>query len=521
MATIFTAQNNTTVVVPWRADLAGLIPHARAIDFKGERMLVMPNGPDETRLCRNLGLLVPSPVLTRYEWPVVHGRAPWEAQKLTTALLVENPAAYVLSTMGTGKTRAVIYACDYLLKMGIIKKVLISAPLSTLTEVWERELFATLPLARVKVLYGDRAKRLTLLDQDAEFYIINHHGLPMLKTELAAKGFDVGVIDELAVFRNKSTELWKGANAVLESTTYKWGLTGAPTPTEPVDAWAQIRLITPTRVARTVGSFRDATMKKISQFRWVPRPDANQIVHASMQPSIRFTRDDVEEIPPTTYVDRQVKLDPMAEKAYKLLFNKMRMKTDDGRSITAVNEGVLHGKLLQVSCGYIYADDKTVYSLPNAARMQGLLETVAECDRKVLVFVPYVHALDGVADSLRRAGHTVGVISGSVGRAARDKIFRDFRQTDDPRIIAAHPATMAHGLNLTEADTIIWYSPYPHPEIYEQANARVPRPGQRHKTLIVHLIATAVERRTVQRLRGQLRMQGLLMDLFHNQEVLL
>jgi SNF2 family DNA or RNA helicase len=110
------------------------------------------------------------------------------------------------------------------------------------------------------------------------------------------------------------------------------------------------------------------------------------------------------------------------------------------------------------------------------------------------------------------------VVHGGTSRAARDKIFTDFQTKDSPRVIVAHPQTLAHGLTLTEANTIIWYSPTTSLEIYEQANARINRPGQQHKTLIVHMIATPIEQATYTRLRTKQRMQSCLLDLFHRQE---
>lgn len=514
---IYAAKGGTQVVVPWQPEIASLIPHAREIAHAGERMLVIPYGRDEAKLCRNLGLPVPSPIMARYDWP--GNRPPWDAQKLTAAMLTESQRAYVLSTMGTGKTRATIWALDFLRREGKVKRVLIAAPLSTLSLVWEQELFAVLPHARVRVLHGERKKRRALLAEDADFYIINHHGLAVLRDELAKRGFGVFVIDELAVLRNKSSQLWKAAATVVDRIPYVWGLTGSPTPTSPVDAYAQVRLLTPNMVPKSIGGFRDLVERKVSQFKWLVRPEANQIVHRAMQPSVRFTREDIMELPPTTYIDRKVMLGAEAKAAYKMLFDKMRVKTGDGRSITAVNEGVLQMKLVQVACGYIYTDNRTVYELPNHDRLKALDDTIMECDRKLLVFVPFVHALNGVATYLRKQGHSVEVVYGATSRAARDKIFNNFRNDADPRIIVAHPQTMAHGLTLTEANTIVWYAPIDKLEIYEQANARVTRPGQTSKTLIVHLSGTPVERAAYRRLKSRASMQGVLLELFAQQEL--
>jgi SNF2 family DNA or RNA helicase len=265
-------------------------------------------------------------------------------------------------------------------------------------------------------------------------------------------------------------------------------------------------------------SFQDQTMRRVSQFKWVPRHDANEIVRTAMSPSVRFTLDDVLELPETLYVDRSVVLDTDAANAYKMLYNKARMLTTQG-TVTAVNEGILQSKLLQVAAGYIYTDSKTVYQLPSSGRLRALEDTIAETDRKILVMVPFLHALSGVAAHLRAKHYDVAVVHGGTSRTLRDKIFTQFQTTTSPRIIVAHPQTLAHGLTLTEANVIVWYSPTTSLDIYEQANARIVRPGQTAKTVIVHLTGTPVESATYTRLRAKAKMQGCLLGLFAQQEL--
>lgn len=508
-------RDGSKLILPWHDGLASVIPHARPLDYNGVRMMVMPNADTEARLARNLGLAVPPPILTAYDWA---GTKPWGIQRTTAAMMVENPRLFVLNTMGTGKSLSALYACDYLLKTGQAKKILVAAPLSTLTPVWEAEVFRFMPHRRVSVVYNsDKKQRIKALAKLADIYVTNHHGLVVMTKELAAAGFDVVVLDELAVFRNRSTGLWKAANQVCEKATWVWGLTGSPTPMSPTDAWAQVKLLSPGKVPRSMTAFRTMTMNQVSQFRWVPKPDATSIVHGVMQPAVRFTREDVMELPPTTYVDRKVELDDVVAKAYRMMHDRLRMASDQG-SITSANEGVLHGKLLQIAMGWVYTDDRTIYALPSKARLDALTEVITETDRKVIVFVPYVHALEGVTEYLRKQGFDTALIHGGVPRHARDKIFTDFQHKDTPRVLVAHPKTMAHGLTLTAANTIVWYAPYPDLEVYEQANARITRPGQTAKTLIVHLHGgTQVERLTYRRLKERAKMQGLLLHLFREQ----
>jgi SNF2 family DNA or RNA helicase len=515
----FITQDGKHVAVPWHAGLSNAVPHARPFEWKGSRMLLMPNSVDEARIARNVGIPVPSPILTRYDWC---GSKPWDIQRDTAALLTESPRCYVLSSMGTGKTRSVLFALDHLMRTGQVQRALIVAPLSTLTPVWERELLQLGMTHRrgVRILYGSREKRLQLLSEDVQICVVNHHGLKVLGDEVKLAGFDVVVLDELAVYRSRRTDLWHAANNLISTpgVKYAWGLTGSPTPNAPTDAWAQIRLITPERTGRSFVHFRDQTMRRLTQFKWVTKPGANELIRQTMQPAVRYTRDDVMELPPCSVVDRSVKLDADAAKAYSMLYNKARILTQDNESISAVNQGVLHNKLLQVSCGFLYTDSHTVYALPNTGRLSALAEVMEETDRKVIVLVPFLHALTGVATHLRNKGHDIAVVHGGTTRAARDKIFNSFQLEASPRIIVAHPQTLQHGLTLTEANTIIWYSPTTSNETYEQANARINRPGQLHKTLIVHLIATPIEQATYTRLRAKQRMQGCLLDLFHKQK---
>jgi SNF2 family DNA or RNA helicase len=513
----FITRDGRHVVVPWDATLANAVPHARDFTWEGERRLLLPNEPEEARVARNVGVPVPAPILTRYDWA---GTQPWDIQRTTAALLTESPRCYVLSSMGTGKTRAVIYATDWLMRTKQASRALIIAPLSTLTPVWERELFQLMLKRRVSILYGSKEKRLKLLKSGADICVINHHGLRVLGQEVQKSGFDIVVLDELAIYRTRNTELWKAARDLvsLDTTRFAWGLTGSPTPNAPTDAWAQVRLLTPERTVRSFVAFQDLTMRKLSQFRWFPKPDANVIVHAAMSPSVRYTRDDVMELPECSVVDRAVKLDTDAAKAYTMMFNKARILTEKNESVSAVNQGVLHNKLLQLSCGFLYTDTKTVYALPAQGRLDALTEVLDETERKVLVLVPFLHALTGVATHLRKHNYDIATVHGGTSRGSRDKIFNDFQMGKSPRIIVAHPQTLSHGLTLTEADTIVWYSPTTSNETYEQANARINRPGQKHKTMIVHMVGTTVERATYTRLRDRQRMQNCLLDLFHKQD---
>ena len=105
------------------------------------------------------------------------------------------------------------------------------------------------------------------------------------------------------------------------------------------------------------------------------------------------------------------------------------------------------------------------------------------------------------------------MVNGDTSKSERDRIFSQFQNTQYPRVLVANAATMSHGLTLTAATTIVWYAPIHSNEIYEQACARVRRPGQTKTTVIAHIAGSEVERKVYQRLETKQSMQGLLLEM--------
>jgi SNF2 family DNA or RNA helicase len=487
-----------------------VIPTARAFDFKGHQLVAVPHRIDEVRVLRNLGIQAPSPVEHHYEWPGLH--KPFKAQMATSSFLTLNPKAFVLNDMGTGKTLATLWAFDYLRTAGLAKKMLVTCPLSTMERTWGDEIFANFPHLNFAILYGSKERRLKLLAQDADVYIVNHHGMKVIEPELAASDIDTFVIDELGVFRNTSTALWKTAHKIAVGRERVWGLTGTPTPNAPTDAFAQCRIIAPERVPKYFGKFRDMVMRQLGQFKWVPRDSATEIVAEAMQPAVRFTRKDCVDLPPTIPLWRHAQLTAEQNKSYKDMVAKLTMEYQ-GEQVQAVNEAVKMSKLVQIACGVVYDGTGTEVSLPNDPRIDVVKEIIEEAAAKVIVFVPFKSVIPMVAKALEAEGYTTAQISGDTSKRARDEIFRAFQHDTDPHVLVAQPAAMSHGLTLTAANVVCWYAPITSNDIFEQANARVVRPGQKHTTLIAMIEGTPVERRIYERLQSKQKLQGTLLDM--------
>jgi SNF2 family DNA or RNA helicase len=472
-------------------------------------------------MLRRLGFDVPAPILSHYDWPGFS--KPFEVQKKTCSLLTLNQRCYVLNGMGTGKTKAMLWAWDYLRTNGLCGKLIVFAPLSTLNFTWAQEVFATLPHRRVVVLHGDKARRTKrLADPDAEIFVINHDGLKVLYEELMNRpDIDVLGIDELAVFRNGQSARTKVMKKYAATMKWAWGMTGGPIPHLPTDAWAQASIITPDTVPKYFGRFREELMLKVSTFKYVPKADAAERAFAALQPAVRFSLDEVTELP--ELIERQVDIDmgPKQKKIYKAMADKAYALTQSGE-ITAANAGAVMMKLLQVAAGWVYQKDASIALLDNTDRVQAMLDDVNATDRKALVFVPFKHALAGISKALSDDGIEHACVSGDTSLTERSEIFNIFQNTSKYRVIAAHPQCLAHGITLTAADLIIWFAPVTSLEIFDQANARIRRVGQKHKQLIKMYQGSPVEKKIYAMLRQSQQVQNHLLDLFEaNNEIAL
>lgn len=510
--TIHISPKHKAIGVPVRADLANLFPSAKQVTIEGNNLLIIRHGMDETKLLRNMGFDIPAPVLSHYDWA---GGTPFDVQKKTAALLTMNARAYVLNGMGTGKTKASLWSWHYLYQRGEAGKLLVVAPLSTLNFTWAREVFQTLPGIKVQVLHGTRAKRIQRFnDPTADVYIINHDGLAVLEGEFANRtDIDTLILDELAVYRNGTASRTKVTRKVAAKMKFVWGMTGSPVPNLPTDAWSQCTVVTPHTVPKYFNRFRDDVMTKVSNFKWVAKQGALDRVLEVMQPAVRFTLDDVVELP--EIVERTIEIDmgPKQAKVYKQMEEHAHTLIAN-KEITAMNAGAVLNKLLQISTGYVYTRDGEVVPLDNDERLTALVDAVNSSDRKIIVFVPFVHALEGIRARLASEGYDVRAVSGATPRGERDQIFNLFQNTSGVKVICAHPQCMAHGLTLTAADTIIWFAPVPNLEIFEQANARIRRIGQKHRQQILMFCATKAEQRMYAKLRAKQRVQNMLLDLF-------
>jgi SNF2 family DNA or RNA helicase len=454
--------------------------------------------------------------LSKYEWPRPHGFTPFDHQKSTSEFLINNRKAFCFNEQGTGKTASVIWAVDYLMQVGIIQRVLIVCPLSVMKAAWQEDLFKFAIHRRVAVAHGDREKRKRILQSDAEFVIVNFDGVQIIKKEILSGGFDLIVIDEASAYKNAQTDRWKTMRDLSRSIKGLWMLTGTPAAQSPVDAYGLAKLVNPKGVPLFFGQFRDSVMYKISDYRWIPKDSAKTTVHTVLQPAIRFEKSQCLDLPDVTFVEREAPLTPQQVKYYNVLKKQMLFEAA-GEEISAVNSAVKINKLLQISGGAVYSDNKEVIEFDVSNRLQVVKEIIDESSHKVLVFVPFTHTIELLNKYLAKHHITCDTINGAVSANRRAEIVKEFQNNPDPKVLIIQPQAASHGLTLTAANTVIWYAPTSSVETYLQANARIDRPGQRNPMTVVHITGSPVEARLYSLLRGNITNHNKIIDLYQQE----
>jgi SNF2 family DNA or RNA helicase len=453
----------------------------------------------------------PNPMLKQYDWPGMY--QPFAHQKVTASFLALRDRCFCFNEAGTGKTSSAIWAADYLMQLKLVKRVLIVCPLSIMYSAWQADIFKTAMHRSVAVAYGSADKRKKIINGEYEFVIINFDGVGIVQEDIGKVGFDLIVIDEANAYKTVSTKRWKTLAKLITPSTRLWMMTGTPASQSPMDAFGLAKLVNPSGVPKYMTAWRDRVMQPITKFKWIPRATAQRDVFSALQPAIRFEKADCLDLPELVYQTREVPLTPQVNRYYRELKNQLLIEAA-GEQISAVNAAAKLSKLLQLSGGAIYTDDKQVVEFDVSPRLNALMEVLDETQHKVIVFVPFRHTINLVSRHLSSQGVVNEVINGDVPAKERSEIINRFQTQTDPRVLVIQPQSASHGVTLTAADTVVFWSPVMSVETYLQCVARIDRVGQKNSMTVVHLQGSEAERRVYQMLQGKVDSHEGLVDLY-------
>jgi SNF2 family DNA or RNA helicase len=494
-----------------------IIPKHKVVsdDGQGGFEIAVYWGLDEVRVLKNLGVKdVPSPITRRYNWPGKY--TPMAHQIETAAFLTMHRKAFVFSEPGTGKTLSALWAADYLMQRGEVRRCLILCPLSIMHSAWLGDLNnSIIHRSAVVAHHAQASRRIEMVQQDYEFVIANYDGLNLISSEIVNDGrFDLVIVDEANAYKTISTKRWKALKAILGPETHLWMMTGTPAAQSPADAYGLAKLVNPQGVPQFFTAWRDSVMNKITQFKWSPKANAHEQVHEALQPAIRYTKEQCLDLPPVITMTREVPLTPQQAKYYNLLKDQMLVQAA-GETITAVNAAAGVSKLLQISCGAAYTDDKEVVEFDSAPRLHVLEEILEETSRKVLIFALFRSTIDTVQQYLLKKNIGVECIHGGITAGKRADTIRRFQNEPDTRVLVMQPQASAHGITLTAADTVIFYGPLMSVEQYVQCIARSDRKGQdSDKVTVIHIQGSPIEKKMFKALESKVSDHSLLTQLF-------
>lgn len=494
-----------------------VIPKSKVVEVHedGSSSIAVFWGLDEVRVLKNLGVKnAPSPITRKYNWP---GRyKPMSHQVETAAFLTLNRKAFVFSEPGTGKTLSALWAADYLMQRGEVRRILILCPLSIMQSAWMGDISNSI-IHRSAIIahHPQAARRIEMIQKDYEIVITNYEGLNLIASEIVANGkFDLVIVDEANAYKTMSTKRWKSLSTIVKPNTFLWMMTGTPASQSPVDAYGLAKLVNPDGVPKFFTAWRDKVMNKITMFKWAPKVEAKNLVFDALQPAIRFTKAQCLDLPPVVTVTREVALTPQQAKYYNLLKDSMMIHAA-GEVISAVNAAASVSKLLQISCGAAYTDDHEVVEFDASPRMQVIEEILGETDRKVLIFALFRSSIDALHAHLTKRGISAECIHGGVTPPKRADIIRRFQTEAEPRVLVMQPQASAHGITLTAADTVVFYGPLMSVEQYVQCIARADRKGQNSdKVTVIHIEGSPIEKKMFKALQGNVTSHSLLTEMF-------
>jgi len=412
---------------------------------------------------------------------------PFDDQIPMVEHLLTNDRAALFVSPGKGKTVVTLTALDTLATCGQFRGALIVAPLRVCSITWPAQVARWAHTSWMRVANLRTAEGLQAwLDGTADIYLINSELLPnrlplmfpKLKTFVCP--VDTLVIDELSLAKNPQSKRFKALHKHLGAITRRWGLTGTPIPNNYLDLWMQVRMLDDgKRLGKTFAEYKGEHFYTADYMGYTFKliTGAKKRIDRRLSDIALVMVGDPNDLPSSSFIDIPAIIPPAARKQYKTLEKEMLAEIADGE-ITAPSAGVLVNKLLQVTSGAVYDEDRNV--LPVHTAKLDALRTLLDKHKgePVLILTAFKH------ESAR-------IIAAIPEARMFDELFLGDWQDGRIPVWVADPRSLSHGIDgLQKSSRIaIWCSlTYSH-ETYVQTNARLIRTGQTAETIIYRIIA--------------------------------
>ena len=413
---------------------------------------------------------------------------PYPHQQAGIDWITQKTACALLWGMGTGKTVTTLTAIDQIL-FDLMEDgpVLVIAPKRVAENTWSKETakWEHLQHLRIAKIMGTQAERLKALQTPADIYVINRENVVWLVETVGKRWpFPIVVIDELSSFKSIQAKRWKALRKVRGRIKRLIGLTGTPRPNGLEDLFPEIYLLDQgERLGKTIGAFRarylvPEKMNGHIVYSYRPRDGAEEEIYGKLSDiCMSIKKEDVLSLPGQIYEDVELIPPPSLLKQYKQFEKEKVLEClDSNGEIVAGTAAALTNKLLQFANGAIYDTESQVHHIHDI-KLDALEEMLEEAGGDpVLVLYAYKHDADRIRERIPC-------------RALDKPEDIDAWNRGEIPVALAHPASIGHGLNLQDGGhLLIWFGLPWSLELYQQANERLNRPGQKNVCRIYHLI---------------------------------
>lgn len=408
-----------------------------------------------------------------------------------------------LFEMGCGKTLTTIAVAGALYNLGKIDRVLVVAPTSVCS-VWPNDLnqFATFPW-EARVLLGDKKKRLKALNElknwpfkALRIAVINYESTHRegIFEALAAYKPDLIVCDESQRIKNPSAAQSKALHKLGDAAPFRMILSGTPVQNNAVDLYSQYRFLDPAVYGANFYAFKNryCIMGGYGQHQIVGYRNMDELVEKEHSVAYRVTKEECLDLPQQTFINRYVQFTDAEQAIYEQLRKSSFLELETGENVTATTILTMYLRLMQLTGGFLTADESTRPKQVNTAKLDALADIVddyvVDAGKKLVIFARFRAEIAAIENLLRLRKIQYGSIYGDVPMEERGKIVEDFQTNPDTKVFVAQIQTAGLGITLHAASTAVFYSYDYNYANYAQALARIHRIGQRLPVTYIHLV---------------------------------
>lgn len=424
----------------------------------------------------------------------------WQNQEEAYQFAKDKQAVMLDMDMGTGKTKVAI---DLAFDNPSIRKVLISCPKSVV-EVWPKELAKWADGRPYYCWYGgkisvtERAKILSgwqNYQPEAILFVVIHYDIVWrqpLATAIRNFGFDLVINDESHRIKSAGSKVSKFMALMGRDTKYRLCLSGTPMANSPLDVYGQYRFLDRTIFGTRIDDFENTyaikggpngkmTLGYHNQEQLMNK--FNTIAYTCKMADIKDRLKLPDKLPPMLIEA------PMPTSMYKISRDLVKEFISEVGEATIVLDNVLHKilRLQQITSGFCMA--QTEINGPN--EMTELHTTKADMLREVLedndksqaivVFCIFQHDLRECKRVVAESGREAYELSGAANQLAE-------WQKAQGGVLVTQIQAGAEGVDMTKSNICVYYSLPCSLALYEQSQARLYRPGQKHPVVFIYLL---------------------------------